>query len=111
MDERALRLEQIRIDLQVAERTADIQARRHVAVLAVGLTTSATTLGTAVLGLAPSAPAAVVTVGGAALVVSQVRSLVQLVETLEDSRTKAHLAIERLIQMEVEDDDDASAEA
>lgn len=108
VDERALRLEQIRSDRETNERIVDLQARRHVAVLAVGMTTGAGASAAEVLGQVPTSPAMAVATPSAMLVLSQVRSFGVLQRPLERGRQEARLAIERLIEAEVQSDDDAA---
>lgn len=111
MDERELRLEQIRSDRETNERIVDLQARRHVAVLAVGMTTGAGASAAAALGQVAPVPAVGVVAASAVLVLSQVRAFGVLRRQLERGRQEAREAIERLIESEVESDVDEASQA
>lgn len=102
MDERALRLEQIRIDFQASQQVVELQSRRHMAVFAVAATTTATALATAAFGHAAPAPAFIIAATGTVVMGGQLRELGRLAIRIDEGRRKARIAIERLMDQEEE---------
>jgi hypothetical protein len=82
-------LEQIRSDRETNERIVDLKARRHVAVLAVAMTTGAGASAAAALGQVPTLPAGGVTTASAIGVLSQIRAFDVLRHQLERGRRQA----------------------
>lgn len=111
MDERALRLEQVRLEVRTNERLVDLQARRHVAAFAVGLTAGTGALAALVAGQLPALAAGGLIVGAGALVATQLRALGRLRPRLEAGERKANAAIETLMTPEVEPHVDGADEA
>lgn len=111
VDEKTLRLEQILLDVRTNEMLVDLQARRHVAAFAVGLTAGTGAVAAAAGGHLDSTAALSVASGAGALVASQLRALGRQRAYLEAGRQKAREAIETLITSEVEPDVDAPSEA
>lgn len=107
MDRATLLLEEVRIDLQTNERMVDLLARRHLAVMAVALTTAAGALAALMLGQASPWAAAALLLVAAGVLATQLRALGQLARQLEPGRIEAKQAIERLKAQEVEKDVDA----
>lgn len=111
MDLQGLKLEEVRIDLQTNERMVDLLARRHLAVMAVALTTAAGALAALMLGQGSPGAAAALVALSALVLATQLRALGRLARQLEQGRLVAKRAIERLKAEEVEPDVDAPPEA
>lgn len=96
-DATALMLEKIKVHLEITGRSADIQARRHVAVLAVALAAGASTVVGAVTGqVQPRAAAAAVVIASAAITL-QVHGLGRLTRALHQSQADAIADIDSLM--------------
>jgi hypothetical protein len=102
VDADALRLQQIHLDLDAVGKTVDLKARRHVAVLAAGLTTVAGAIGAATIGQTAASAGMVVTAGGAAVVATQTKALGELGAQIGEARDQGRQSIERLISREDE---------
>ena len=101
----------ILIDLRTSEHLVDLQARRHVAVFAIGLTTALGSSGGVVLGQLRVLEGGLVIALAGFLVLTQLRALGRLARDLREARDAAQAAVTKLIASEVERDVDAPAEA
>lgn len=110
-DATALRVKKVELSLQAAEKSAEIQAHRCIAMLAVGLTVGASA---ALAGLAQQvAPAASFAgaVAGGGLVLFQLRALRLVAADLDRATAKAMAAIDMLMNEDGDSDVDAETDA
>lgn len=96
-DATALIVEKVRIHLDVTGRAVDIQARRHIAVLAVALAAGAGAAVGAGAGQVPAWAAAAAAVAAATAAGVQVHGLGRLTRTLRDAQADAAAHIDTLM--------------
>lgn len=109
-DATALRVKKVELSLHAAEKSAELQAHRCIAVLAVGLTVGASAAVAGLAGQLVPLAAAVGTAAGAWMVLSQLRALRVLASDLDEAMTRAMTAIDSLMGKDGETGLDAQAD-
>lgn len=109
-DAAALALEKVKKEQRTAEVLADLQARRHIAVLAVCLTLVGTATIAAAARQVPGEMAAFAAAALGAVAALQLRGLSELAEGLRRTNRQTDEAIDRLMTSGGESNDDAPAD-
>lgn len=109
VDDREWRLRKVEMQLRAAEKAAELQAHRRIAVLAVAVTFAGTTALAGIAGQVPVIPAAALVSVASTVVVIQFLGLVFLERELQGSTTEALVKADRLMTEEGEHDVDPDA--
>jgi hypothetical protein len=110
-DATALRLKKIELSLHATERSADVQAHRSIAMLAVAATFGTSSALAGLVKQVPAEPAALAAGFSVAIILLQLRTLQLIARRLDQATAEALQAIDTLISSGGESDAHGQADA